>query len=177
MSTIKPDEYIPLWELQQSERQTIRIKRMVFLGEERDFISRKKLRQQISQNNKGDSDGLTKDEQYKKNQEKFFLNADIKNFEGQWFRSGGFSIFRYQIEDFISALQNICDGEYDNDMEFKISQLLDKKIKSGFSINEYNQWKNHQDPFIKKQIWQMEEMGMDKKDIRKALDPASYTDD
>ena len=140
MPKAKPDEYIPLWNLHQSERQTIHIKRMVYFEDERNFISTKKLRQKLSSSNKNNSSGLTRDEQYKKNNEKFFLNAEIKNYDGGTFRSKGFSILRYQIEELISGLQAISDGGYDNEMEFKISELLDKKSKSGFSFQEYDQW-------------------------------------
>ena len=38
--------------------------------------------------------------------------------------SKGFSIFRFQLPELISALQSICDGEHDDEMSFKISELI-----------------------------------------------------
>ena len=110
MATKKPDEYISIWNFPQSERQSINVKRMVFLSEEQDFQLKKNLREKLK--NEHVSSGLNRDEEFKKNKDKFYLHADIKNFDGDWWREKGFSIFRHQIPELISILQDIINGKY-----------------------------------------------------------------
>ena len=181
MATKKPDEYISIWNFPQSERQSINVKRMVFLSEEQDFQLKKNLREKLK--NEHISSGLNRDEEFKKNKDKFYLHADIKNFDGDWRRLKGFSIFRHQIPELISILQDIINGKYDDKMQIEISKLLKKspeskvsEKKSGayFSLYEYKKWKEGLDWPTKQQILQMEQMGMKKEDIRKNFDPNFY---
>ena len=77
---------------------------MLYLDEEEDYLTTKKIREKISG---GNTESVAKDLQYKINQEKFYLNADVQNYQGKWFRNDGFSIYRYQLPKLISALQNL----------------------------------------------------------------------
>ena len=92
---------------------------MLYLDEEEDYLTKKKIRKNLG----GNTESITKDAQYKINQEKFFLNAEIRNYDDKkgWFRGKGFSIHRYQLPKLISALQNIYDGKCDAETDFKIS--------------------------------------------------------
>ena len=147
---------------------------MVYLDEEEDYLTKKKIREKISG---GNTESITKDVQDKKNQEKFFLTADIRGFDGETFRGKGFSIHRYQLPKLISALQNIYDGKCDAETDFKISEFTNNEKNTGFNIQRYNKWKNKQNDGLKKEIWKMEQMGMDKESIYKAMNPENYRDD
>ena len=173
---VEPDEYILVWDFLQGERQKITIKRMVYLDEEEDYLTKKKIREKISG---GNTESITKDAQYKINQEKFFLTAEIRSFDEKkgWFRGKGFSIHRYQLPKLISALQNIYDGKCDAETDFKISEFTNNEKNTGFNIQRYNKWKNKQNDDLKKEIWKMEQMGMDKESIYKAMNPKNYDDD
>ena len=48
---------------------------------------------------------------------------------------------------------------------------------TGFNIQRYNKWKNKQNDDLKKEIWKMEQMGMNKESIYKAMNPKNYDDD
>ena len=172
---VEPDEYILVWDFRQGERQKITIKRMVYLDEEEDYLTLKKIREKIK---KDGTESITKDAQYKINQEKFFLTAEIRNFDEKkgWFRGKGFSIHRYQLPKLISALQNIYDGKCDAETDFKISEFTNNEKNTGFNIQRYNKWKNKQNDGLKKEIWKMEQMGMDKESIYKAMNPENYDD-
>ena len=147
---------------------------MLYLDEEEDFLTKMKMRQRFSSSN---TESITKDTQYKINQEKFFLTADIEGFDGRTFRGKGFSIHRYQLPKLISALQNIYDGKCDAETDFKISEFTNNEKNAGFTIQRYNNWKNKQNDDLKKEIWKMEQMGMDKESIYKAMNPENYRDD
>ena len=149
---------------------------MVYFDEEEDFLTKKKIREKISG---GNTESSAKDLQYKINQEKFYLNANIRNFDEKkgWFRSDGFSIRRYQLPELISALRDIYDGKRDAETNFKISELINNEKNTGFNIQRYNNWKNKQNEDLKKEIWKMEQMGMDKESINKAMNPVNYLDD
>ena len=146
---------------------------MLYLDEEEDFLTKMKMRQRFSSSN---TESITKDTQYKINQEKFFLTADIEGFDGRTFRGKGFSIHRYQLPKLISALQNIYNGKYDAETDFKISEFINNEKNTGFNIQRYNKWKNKQNDDLKKEIWKMEQMGMDKESIYKAMNPENYDD-
>ena len=75
---------------------------MVYFVDEEDFLTKMKMRQKFSS---GNTESITKDVQDKKNQEKFYLNAEIKNYDGNWFRNSGFSILRHQLPELISELK------------------------------------------------------------------------
>ena len=149
---------------------------MVWFDDEEDFLTKMKIRQKFSS---GNTESIAKDAQYKINQEKFFLTAEIRNFDEKkgWFRGKGFSIHRYQLPKLISALQNIYDGKCDAETDFKISEFTNNEKNTGFNIQKYNNWKNKQNDDLKKEIWKMEQMGMDKESIYKAMNPKNYLDD
>ena len=147
---------------------------MVWFDDEEDFLTKMKIRQKFSS---GNTESVAKDLQYKINQEKFYLNADVQNYQGKWFRNDGFSIHRYQLPKLISALQNIYDGKYDAEIDFKISELINNEKNTEFDIQRYNNWKNNQNDDLRKEIWKMEQMGMDKESIFKAMNPKNYLDD
>ena len=88
-------------------------------------------------------------------------------------------IFDSQISvtKLISALQNIYDGKCDAETDFKISEFTNNEKNAGFTIQRYNNWKNKQNDDLKKEIWKMEQMGMDKESIYKAMNPKNYDDD
>ena len=181
MGAKRPDDYIPLWNFPQSDRQSIRIKRMVYLDEEKDFQLKKNLKEKLS--NENTSSGLNRDEEFQKNKNKFYLNADIKKFDSDWFREKGFSIYRDQIPELISALQDVIHGKYDDKMEIEISKLLEKspeskfsekKPISKFSLYDYKKWKETLDWATIQQVLQMEQAGMSKEDIRKSFDVKFY---
>ena len=73
----------------------ITIKRMVNFDDEENFLTKMKMRQKLSS---GNTESITKDVQDKKNQEKFYLNAEIKNYEGNWFRNDGFFLTRLESD-------------------------------------------------------------------------------
>ena len=156
-----------------------------------------KMRQKLSS---GNTESITKDVQDKKNQEKFYLNAEIKSYEGNWFRNDGFSIFRFQLPELISALQSICDGEHDDETSSKISELInpeenteptaeqeiDLEEKTEDIVNEeiipnytkkrYDEWVSGQPEVMKKEILYLEKYGWTKKKIYNTLNSKEYRD-
>ena len=57
-----------------------------------------------------------------------------------------------------------------------ISELINNEKNTGFNIQRYNKCKNKQNDDLKKEIWKMEQMGMDKESIYKAMNPENYDD-
>ena len=192
----KWDEYISLWKFPQAGSQMITIKRMVNFSEEEDFVDHKKMRQKIG----SDKETMARELESKKNQEKFYLNAEIKSYEGNWFRNDGFSIFRFQLPELISALQSICDGERDDEMSFKISkfinpeenteptaeQEIDSEEKTEDIVNEeiiprydekrYDEWVSGQPEEMKKAILDLQRDGWTKEKIYNTLNSKEYRD-
>ena len=195
MVTKRPDEYIPIWDFQQAARQIITIKRMVYFVDEEDFLTKKMIRQKISSSN---TESITKDVQDKKNQEKFYLNAEIKNYEGNWFRNDGFSILRHQLPELISALQSICDGEHDDETLFKISELINpeenteptaeqeidleeetedipnEEIIPRYAKKRYDEWVSGQPEEMEKAILDLQRDGWTKEKIYNTLNSKEY---
>ena len=117
----QPDKYIPIWNFQQGERQRIVISRMVFYKDEEEFVDQKKLRQKTGSG----KEIMARELENKKKKEKFYLNPYFPDYyTKEWMRSKGFSIFRFQLPELISALQSICDGERDDEMSSQISELI-----------------------------------------------------
>lgn len=193
----RPDDYIHIWDFTQGERQIITIKRMVYFVDEKDFLRKKKMRQKLSS---GNTESITKDVQDKKNQEKFYLNAEILGYDGEWFRNDGFSIYRYQLPELISALQSIYDGEHDNKISSKISELINpeenteptaeqetdleektedipnEEIIPTYSKKIYDVWVNKQPEEIKKAISDLQKDGWTKEKIYNILNSKEYRD-
>ena len=171
---------------------------MVYFVDEEDFLTKMKMRQKFSS---GNTESITKDVQDKKNQEKFYLNAEIKNYDGDWFRNKkGFSIWRHQLPELISALQSICDGKEDDKMSFKISKLInpeenteptaeqeiDLEEKTEDIVNEeiipnytkkrYDEWVSGQPEEMKKAILDLQRDGWTKEKIYNTLNSKEYRD-
>ena len=192
----KWDKYIPIWDFLQGEMQRITIDRMVYSSEEEDFVDHKKMRQKIG----SDKETMARELESKKNQEKFYLNAEIKSYEGNWFRNDGFSILRHQLPELISALQSICDGKRDDEMSFKISKLInpeenteptaeqeiDSEEKTEDIVNEeiipryakkrYDEWVSGQPEEMKKAILDLQRDGWTKEKIYNTLNSKEYRD-
>ena len=110
----KEYEFIEIWKYKISERMWARISRMLDPTKEKEFfISEEYLR-------KGQSKEEYKKEskrrlQIKKDDEKYFLNAEVLNWNNiDSFLTKGFSISRKEIPKMIEALQNIVDGGNDD---------------------------------------------------------------
>ena len=170
---------------------------MIYFDDEEDFLTKMKIRQKFSS---GNTESITKDVQDKKNQEKFYLNAEIKNYEGNWFRNDGFSIYRYQLPELISALQSICDGKHDDKMSFKISKLINpeenteptaeqetdleektedipnEEIIPRYSKKTYDEWVSGQPEKTKEAILELESDGWTKEKIYNTLNSKEYRD-
>ena len=168
---------------------------MVYFVDEEDFLTKMKMRQKFSS---GNTESITKDVQDKKNQEKFYLNAEIKSYEGNWFRNDGFSIYRSQLPELISALQSICDGEHDDETSFKISELINpeenteptaeqeidleeetedipnEEIIPRYAKKRYDEWVSGQPEVMKKEILYLEKSGWTKKKIYNTLNSKEY---
>jgi len=103
-----------LWSYDASERQKIKISFMIsnnqsihpqlneeyiksFYDDEDDYNLRKLERAQKA-----------------KLRQKFYFNALISYADGKSFRTKGFSLYRHQITEFISALNKIVSGEFDD---------------------------------------------------------------
>ena len=192
-----PDHYIPIWDFLQGERQKITIKRMVNFADEEDFVDHKKMRQKIG----SDKETMARELESKKNQEKFYINGMLKNYDGDWFRNKkGFSIWRHQLPELISALQSICDGKEDDKMSFKISKLInpeentestaeqeiDLEEKTEDIVNEeiiprytkkiYDEWVSGQPEKTKEAILELESDGWTKEKIYNTLNSKEYRD-
>ena len=126
MANKDPDEYIPIWNFKQGERQIIVISRMVYFPEEKEFESKKKMRQRMGSG----KEIMARDLESKKKMEKFYLNPNFwLSDTREWTtKNKGFSIYRFQLPELISALQDIIDGKYDADMSSKISKLINPEV-------------------------------------------------
>ena len=168
---------------------------MVNFDDEENFLTKKKMRQKFSS---GNTESITKDVQDKKNQEKFYLNAEIKNYDGNWFRNDGFSILRHQLPELISALQRICDGERDDEMSSKISELIkpeenteptaeqeidseektednaNEEIIPGYEKKRYDEWVSGQPEEMEKAILDLQRDGWTKEKIYNTLNSKEY---
>ena len=121
---VRPDKYIRIWVLQISPRQIATIDRMVFFSDEKEFVDQKKIRQKTGSG----KEIMARDLEAKKKMEKFYINAEVDIPRIGWRRQDGFSIYRSQLPQLISALQGIIDGEYDADMSSKISKLINPEV-------------------------------------------------
>ena len=191
-----PDHYITIWDFLQGEMQRITIDRMVYSSEEEDFVDHKKMRQKIG----SDKETMARELESKKNQEKFYLNAEIKSYEGNWFRNDGFSILRHQLPELISALQSICDGKHDDKMSFKISKLINpeenteptaeqeidseektedivnEEIISNYTKKTFDEWFRVQHEKKQEEILGYERCGFSKEKIYNMMNSKEYRD-
>ena len=175
----------------------ITIKRMVNFSEEEDFVDHKKMRQKIG----SDKETMARELESKKNQEKFYINGMLKNYDGDWFRNKkGFSIWRHQLPELISALQSICDGKHDDKMSFKISKLINpeenteptaeqetdleektedipnEEIIPRYTEKRYDEWVSGQPEEMKKAILDLQRDGWTKEKIYNTLNSKEYRD-
>ena len=169
---------------------------MIYFDDEEDFLTKMKIRQKFSS---GNTESITKDVQDKKNQEKFYLNAEV-DYYGKWRRKEGFSIYRHQLPELISALQRICDGERDDEMSFKISKLINpeenteptaeqeidleeetedipnEEIIPRYAKKRYDEWVSGQPEEMKKAILDLQRDGWTKEKIYNTLNSKEYRD-
>jgi hypothetical protein len=117
----------------------------------------------------------------KKNDEKYYLNAIIENYDKSHFRTKGFSIFRYQLPELIKALQNIHDGQFDNQVDQSLSAA--GIIKQTFSENnnydvnlsgeseheKYDSWFTNLTEAQKKEVKELERSGWKEPEIQLAF--------
>ena len=193
---VRPDKYIRIWVLQISPRQIATIDRMVFFSAEKEFVDQKKIRQKTGSG----KEIMARDLEAKKKMEKFYINAEVDIPGIGWRRQDGFSIYRYQLPELISALQSICDGERDDEMLSKISELIspeenteptaeqeiDSEEKTEDIVNEeiiprydekrYDEWVSGQPEEMKKAILDLQKDGWTKEKIYNTLNSKKYRD-
>jgi len=170
---------------------------MVFFKDEEEFVDQKKLRQKTGSG----KEIMARELENKKKKEKFYLNPYFPDYyTKEWMRSKGFSIFRFQLPELISALQSICDGEHDDETSFKISELInpeenteptaeqeiDLEEKTEDIVNEeiipryakkrYDEWVSGQPEEMKKAILDLEKDGWTKEKIYNTLNSKEYRD-
>jgi hypothetical protein len=71
----------------------------------------------------------------KNDEEKYYVNSLITGFDGNKFRTKGFSIFRTQLPNFIEALENIRDGGYDEFINNIVNESYLPNSKKNISDN------------------------------------------
>ena len=93
--------------------------------EEKEFESKKKMRQRMGSG----KEIMARDLESRKTMDKFYFWGSFPIDFGEWTERGkGFSIYRIQLPQLISALQGIIDGEYDADMSSKISKFINPEV-------------------------------------------------
>jgi len=169
-------EYIELFRIQVSPRSVIQISRMIDPKKEKEiFLNENYLKNLESKEENKKESKIRMD--IKKNDEKYYLNAIIENYDKSHFRTKGFSIFRNQIPELIEALKNIHDGQFD----MKVNQILSAAgiIKQTFSENnngpnntdkyknkKYDSWFKSLTKKQKKEMKKLENSGWSEKEIQ-----------
>lgn len=105
--------FLEIWEFQSSERVKIKISRMLYLKEEKEFFQNQNYLKNLETEKEFETNN-SKRIKIKTDNEKYYVNSIITGYDGNPFRTKGFSILRYQLPHFIESLQNICDGGYDS---------------------------------------------------------------
>jgi len=174
-------EYIELWTIQVSPRATIQISRMVVPSKEKDFFLNEKYLKNLESEEENKKESKIRIE-YKRNEEKYYLNAVIDGYDKNKFRTKGFSIFRHQIPQLIEALQNIHDGQFDNYIQeiLRKSGLVKNTINTtqSESINrndeqkktQFASWVANMADEVKKEIKKLQDSGWSEHEIRFAFD-------
>ena len=197
---VRPDKYIRIWVLQISPRQIATIDRMVFFSDEKEFVDQKKIRQKTGSG----KEIMARDLEAKKKMEKFYINAEVDIPGIGWRRQDGFSIYRSQLPQLISALQNIIDGKHDDKISWEILKSIDPEAiaiqsadaetgwkekteditedivpeenKLVFTLEMYDRWFSGQSEKKKKEILELERCGWTKEKIYNTLNSKEYRD-
>lgn len=86
---------------------------MLYLKEEKEFFQNQNYLKNLETEKEFETNN-SKRIKIKTDNEKYYVNSIITGYDGNPFRTKGFSILRYQLPHFIESLQNICDGGYDS---------------------------------------------------------------
>ena len=174
----KEYEFIEIWKYKISERMWARISRMLEPTKEKEFfISEEYLR-------KGQSKKEYKKEskrrlQIKKDEEKYFINAEVLNWNKvDSFLTKGFSIPRKDIPKMIEALQNIVDGGNDDYInKILIESGIMKKSQHETQVDDpkekekkYDLWYKSLTKAQKADFKKMESSGWTKDEIKNAIE-------
>jgi len=174
-------EYIELWTLQVSPRAAIQISRMIDPKKEKDFSLNEKYLKNLESKEENKKESKIRME-YKRNEEKYYLNAIIESFDKSKFRTKGFSIFRHQIPQLIEALQNIHDGQSDNYIQkilCKSGVVKNTSINAAQSEsnsrnneqknNQYTLWVRSLAKDLKKKVKELKDSGWTEQEIQFAF--------
>ena len=104
--------FLDIWEFQSSERVKIKISRMLYPNEEKEFFQNQNYLKNLESVKEFETNN-PKRIQIKTDNEKYYVNSLVTGYDGNPFRTKGFSILRNQLPHFIESLQNIFDGGYD----------------------------------------------------------------
>ncbi|MDC0052489.1 hypothetical protein OAJ34_01625 [Candidatus Nitrosopelagicus sp.] len=126
--------FVDLWEFRVSQRARIKISRMLYPQKEKDFFANEQYLKNFESKEEYEKESA-KRIKIKKDEEKFYINSLITDFQGQDFRTKGLSIFRHQLPHLIEALGNIHEGNFDE----KIEEMLQE---GGILKNNYNKQRN-----------------------------------
>jgi hypothetical protein len=105
--------FLDIWEFQSSERVKIKISRMLYPKEEKEFFQNQNYLKNLETEKEFETNN-PKRIKIKTDNEKYYVNSLITGYDGNPFRTKGFSILRNQLPHLIESLQNICDGGYDS---------------------------------------------------------------
>ena len=132
MILVKEYEFLSIWEFQVSPRSKIQISRMLNPKKEKEFFLNEEYLKNLETKEQYEKESKER-KKIKQDEEKFYLNAIIEGYDGNYFRTKGFSIFRFQLPQLIEVFQNIQDGKFDS----HINKILNESgiIKNTVSQN------------------------------------------
>ena len=178
----KEYQYVEIWSGKVSERVSARISRMIDPPKEREFYINEEYLQH----------GQTVDEykeeskrrwQIKKDDEKYYVNAQVQGFDGNPFLTKGFSITRKDIPKMIDALQKIVGGEFDlqikrvllesgiiKDIEESVKEVRsEEKEEQEAKEEEFRKFYDNLSEDEKNEVKKMKKSGWMEKDIMTAF--------
>jgi hypothetical protein len=191
--------FLDIWEHQSSERAKLKISRMLDPKEEKEYALREHMLKDLETSEQNKIEGKKRRES-KINDEKYYFNSIITGFDGNPFRTKGFSIRRKQIQLLIDALQSIQNGDFE---EFIESILVESNIHSNDStktnsvvtgnsfedeVSEeevgetsketgFEEWYVNLDEKIKQDVDKMRKTGWTEEDIRLAVESKESGDE
>jgi len=160
----KDFDYIPIWKFQVSPRAEINISRMINPQKEKEFFLNEEYLKKIETPEEYEKESK-KRIKTKKDEEKFYLNSVIQGFQREYFRTKGFSIFRYQIPQLVEALQNIHNGGFDlminkilleSGVVKKIPQYGASDLEAKEKSKKYSLWVKALSEKLKKEVKDLE---------------------
>ena len=104
--------FLDIWEFQSSERVKIKISRMLYPDEEKRFFLNENYLKNLESKEEYEKN-FSERNKIKTDNEKYYINSLVTGYDGNPFRTKGFSILRSQLPHLIESLQNISDGGYD----------------------------------------------------------------